>query len=147
MDITRLHEILNKCTIQLRKGDVVEQTDNATHIYGMPHVSEVKDDPEIETVDMELLAIGVRKTVAENHKAGLLDLLKTYPQPDRLAAGPSYIEVGAEIGDQGAAFQLFALGKVLGFWDVITPATLGITGPEAHELAGRGMVMCSGFKL
>lgn len=130
----------------MRKGEAVEREGTATHIYAMPHVSEVKDDPEIETVDLELLTIGVKKSTAEFHKAELLDLLKTYPQPERLAAGPSYIEVGAEIGDQGAAFQLFALGKTLGFWDVITPATLGITGPQARELAGQGMVMCTGLK-
>ena len=76
----------------------------------------------------------------------LIAILKTYPQPERLAGGPSYIEVGGEIGDQGAAFQLFALGKVLGLWDIITPEKLGITGPEANQMAGMGFVMMSGFK-
>ena len=87
MDIKRLHKILNQCTLQLRKGGAVEQEEISTHIYKMPHVSEVKDDPEIETVDMELLAVGVKKTLAEDHKSELIDLLKTYPQPERLAAG------------------------------------------------------------
>jgi hypothetical protein len=41
---------------------------------------------------------------------------------------------------------LFALGKVLGLWDVITPEAFGIYGAGADELAGMGMVMFSPIK-
>ena len=149
MNLERLYEILNETTVQLRKGPVL--TDRETfpglpvrEIYAMPHESEAK--PEIEKVDCHFLTIGVDKAKAEERRAEFIEILKTYPRPERLAAGPSYIEVGGEIGDQGSAFQLFALGKALGLWDVVTPARLGITGPTADQLAGGGMVMMTGFK-
>jgi hypothetical protein len=161
MDTQRLYKILRETTVQLRKGEVYEGTPELVEqakrggdeplkgggvleVYAMPHENEAK--PNIEKVDMEFLVIGVDKEAAETHRAELVSILKTYPQQDRLAAGPSYIEVGAEIGDQGAAFQLFALGKVLGLWDVITPATFGMKGDEARDAAGKGFVMMSGFK-
>ena len=75
-----------------------------------------------------------------------MEILRGYPEPERLAGGPSYIEIGGVLGDQQEAFLLFALGKVLGLWSVITPATLGFEGPEADQLAGAGMVNMSGFK-
>jgi hypothetical protein len=79
------------------------------------------------------------------HQAELAALLATYPQPERLAAGPSYIEVGAELGSQDMALRLFALGQVLGFWTLITPVTCGFAGEEARALAGQGWIMISGF--
>ena len=115
-----------------------------TTIDMMPHQS--KAAPGLEKVDMEFLVIGVDKAKAEGHKAELIEILNTYPNPERLAGGPSYIEVGAEIGDQGAAFQLFALGKVLKLWNVITPALMGVTGDKAREMAGSGFVMISGYR-
>ena len=161
MNVDRLYEILNETTIQLRKGDVVHgdkalvdainEGKPADQLPGgvvtfdmMPPVEAAQ--PHLELVDMEFLKIGVDKEMAMARKAELVELLKDYPNPDRLAGGPSYIEVGAEIGDQGAAFQLFALGKVMGLWEVITPATLGITGPQATQLAGSGMIMITGHK-
>lgn len=148
MNLDRLYKILNGTTVQLRKGEIVTEEEKlglrVTTIDMMPRESEAHDG--IEKVDLEFLMIGVDKAKAEQNKAELISILKTYPQPDRLAGGPSYIEVGAEIGDQGAAFQLFALGKVLGLWDVITPARMGFTGAEARQMAGSGFVMMTGFK-
>lgn len=160
MDTNRLYEILAETTVQLRKGEVVEGTPalvdalrtgdtdkplpgGVVEIYAMPHENEARNG--IEKVDCEFLVIGVDKAKAEARKVELIALLKTYPNPERLAEGPSYIEVGAVIGDQGAAFQLFALGKVLGLWSVITPKTLGFKGEEARVMAGNGWVMMSGF--
>jgi hypothetical protein len=148
MNLDKLYEIIRETTMQLRKGEVVERlmagSVEVVEINAMPHVREAP--AALEIVDLELLAVGVDKEAAAKRKDELVALLHDYPQPDRLAGGPSYIEVGAEIGDQGAAFQLFALGKVLGLWSVFTPATMGITGPEARELAWQGLVMISGFK-
>ena len=124
--------------------DVGKLPSGSVHIYAMPHEAQAKDG--IEKVDCHFIVVGVDKSKAEERKNELIAILKTYPQPERLAGGPSYIEVGGEIGDQGAAFQLFALGKVLGLWDIITPEKLGFTGPEADQMAGRGFVMMSGFR-
>lgn len=161
MNIERLHQILAETTCQLRKGEVYEGTPELVEqakrgaeelkgggvleIYAMPHESEAR--PEIEKVDVEFVTIGVDKAAAEARKDELVSLLNDYPNPDELAGGPSYISVGATIGDQGAAFQLFALGKVLGLWDVITPKSLGVTDPEvARRMAGSGYIMCTGYR-
>ena len=158
MNLTKLYEILNETTSQYRKGAVYEGTPELVaqaeagedlqgggvlEVYAMPHADEAPDG--LVVVDLEFIKIGVDRTKAEARKAELIDILNHYPSPERLAGGPSYIEVGAEIGDQGAAFRLFALGNALGLWDVITPASMGITGPMARDLAGRGFVMITGF--
>ena len=148
VNLERLHEIIRKTTVQLRKGEAVEehQTGNihTTEVFAMPHEDQVVNDG-IKKVDCHFIVVGVDKIKAEHYRDELFEILKTYPEPDRLAGGPSYIEMGRMIGDQGAAFQLFAIGQVLGFWEVITPKTMGFTGPFANQMAGSGMVMISGF--
>ena len=159
-DLDALYRILGETTVQLRKGAVFEGSpelvaqaqagaDELTgggvlEIYMMPPVSAAPDT--LERVDVEFMVIGVDKARAEIRRAELTALLNAYPEPDQLAGGPSYIAVGATIGDQGAAFQLFALGKALGLWDVITPAKLGFSGAEARQMAGMGWVMITGYR-
>ena len=138
-----MYRILTETTQVFRKGtEVVHEPSGAVSIYGYPHVS---DAAGLELVDCHFVVVGVDKAKAEEHAGGFAEVLAGYPALDRLAGGPSYIEVGGEIGDQAAAFRLFALGQVLGMWTVITPATLGLSGPEADEFAGRGFVMMSGW--
>lgn len=164
MNLNRLYQILRETTAQLRKGEEIEgdpqlvdavknfkEGDNidklpggSVHIYAMPHESQAKNG--IEKVDIHFIVVGVDKSKSEQYKDEIIAILKTYPRPERLAGGPSYIEVGGEIGDQGAALRLFALGKVLGLWDIITPEKLGFTGAKASQMAGSGFVMMSGFK-
>lgn len=149
MKTDRLYEILRATTTQLRKGEVVreEKHENfdVVHIELMPHVSEVTD-PDIEIVDVHFINIGVKKSEAPKYRDELIAILKTYPNLERFRQGLSYIEVAVEVGDQGATFQLFALGKVLGLWDVMTPEKMGMTGKDADELAGRGFIMAVGVK-
>lgn len=157
-DLKLLSEILNETTAMLRKDDFYEGTpelvDQARRgeaitgggvleIFAMPHESEITDG--FESVDLEFVTIGVDKIKAEARRETLISILTAYPNLDRLAQGPSYIEVGGEIGDQGAAFKLFALGKVLGLWSIITPETFGFSGHEARMMAGRGYVMITGW--
>ena len=150
MNIARLHQILAETTCQLRKGAEVEERKELSglhvkEIYVMPHESEAL--PDVVRVDVEFITIGVDRKAAEVIKDELVGLLNEYPDPEELAGGPSYIAVGATIGDQGAAFQLFALGKVLGLWDVITPRSLGIEDQAiARRMAGAGYVMCTGYR-
>jgi hypothetical protein len=151
MNLDRLYAILRDATVELRKGpertDEIRHGIRVTHIWAMPHVDELQDRDDYTLVDVVFLWVAVHKAKAAAHRDDLMSILIDYPQPERLRNGPSYIEVGAVIGDQGAAFRLFALGEVLGLWKVITPAVLGITDPtKVQDLAGGGMVMMSGFK-
>lgn len=169
MNTHRLHEILQATTSQFRKGEAIEGTpalsaalkagvgindlpSGSAHIYAMPHVSGATDT--VEKVDCHFLVIGVDKAKALEHKSELLALLADWPieswgQPTRqLTKELNYIEVGAVIGDQGAAFCLFALGQVLGLWRVLTPeVVLGVTGEAADRFAGLGFITISGLKL
>ena len=145
MDTAKLYEILRKTCSQLRKGEVVEHSPGVTEVYMMPK----EDDPafaEQVKVNMHFITVAVNKTVAEAERDSLIELLNNWPEPEMLAGGPSYIAVGGVIGDQGAAFELFALGKVLGIWDIITPEVFGIKGEQADQMAGAGYIMCTGYK-
>ena len=153
MDTHRLLQILSESTYQLRKGaEVVEHKEgnvDVTELYSLPHESDINAGVK---VDCHFIVIAVDKPTAKKYKDEVLQILNDWPseawgQPTpKLENGPSYIHVGGVLGDQGAAFQLFALGQVLGFWKVIPPATMGIIGSDADELAGNGFVMIDGFK-
>ena len=146
--------------MQLRKGEVFEGSPELVKqardgeeltgggvlsIFAMPHESEA--GPDLEKVDLHFITIGVYRLKAESKRAELLELLAEYPDPESLAGGPSYITVGAEIGSQSGAFQLFALGKALGLWQVITPRKLGVTGDMADQMAGSGFIMMTGYSV
>jgi hypothetical protein len=151
IDFDRLHVILDETTVEYRKDPTVTQRMEGrvavTEMFFMPHINEAFARADLVKVDVEFMIIVVDKAKAEQHKDELLAILATYPQPDRLEAGPSYIELGGVIGDQGLALRLLALGQGLGLWTVITPALFGVSGPEARAMAGQGMVMMSpGFR-
>lgn len=55
----------------------------------------------------------------------------------------SYLETGADIGDQGMALQTMGLGHLLGVWQLMTPESmLGKHAPSELKMrmAGAGMV-------
>lgn len=148
-DLDGLRRVLDATTALLRKGEEVSSEKNGpinvVTIDAMPHESEV-DRSDAEVVNCTLCSVSVSKSEAPKFKDDLIRILSDYPDADNLAKGPSYIHVGAEIGDQGDAFRLFALGKVLGLWNVITPETMGFEGQEAWRLAGGGFVMITGWR-
>ena len=146
MNLDHLQAIIDKCTLPLRKGpEAVECGEGASQgIVTVPHLDEAGRD--LEEVDMWFLVVGVDKAKAQERKAELIELLKSYPEPVVISNGLfSYITVGAVISDRGTVLRLFALGKVLGLWDVVTPTTLGLSGERAQDAAGRGFIMCTGF--
>ena len=84
--------------------------------------------------------------VGEPSREELLRLLEAhYPDRERLRGGPSYIEMGGALGDQGMALLLIGLGALVGLWPVMTPKAMGMTGAQADELAGQGFVMAGGI--
>lgn len=147
-DSEGLSQIIRGVTTEFRKGEEVTEINvggvRRVDVYAMPHESEAPED--LERIDVHFMTVGVSKEGAERERDRLAGILNSYPNPDSLASGPSYIDVGATLGSQDAALRLFALGEVLGMWEVITPERLGFTGHEAVELAGAGMVMTSGYK-
>jgi hypothetical protein len=116
------------------------------------------DDPEHEVVDVSVhfFTVHVNRNGAEAVRSLLVEILDEYPEVDQfgneqggvenLRAGLSYIALGSAVGSQELALMLMAVGEVCGFWKVITPEVLGMTGEAADNLAGRGMVMCDGYR-
>jgi hypothetical protein len=147
-DIARLYDILRRTCQEFRKGDEVVTKQQpgveVTEVFMMPHESEAL--PVYELVDLHFIKIGVDKETAPLFKDEVQSILKELAPQCRLEDGPSYISVGAVIGDQGAALCLFALGKVMGLWDIVTPATVFASGAMADQMAGSGFIMCAGWR-
>jgi len=54
----------------------------------------------------------------------------------------SYLEIGADIGDQGIALMTMGLGNLLGVWDLLSPETMTPFLPRELKLqmAGQGLI-------
>jgi hypothetical protein len=144
-------DALNASTAEFRKGaEVVEEAPKGgvqvTHVYGMPHYHDAPAGMILH--DLVFIKVGVDPDAAERVRDVLEDWLRAYPEPERIAGGPSYIELGAQLGSQDYALRLMALGAQLDLWKLITPGTFGFNNDaeEARMMAGRGMVMISGWK-
>jgi hypothetical protein len=150
MDMPKLYELLAATTVQLRKGPAVSSQSVGPllvfTIDDMPPTENAEDNPDIDIIDCFFLNIGVHKPSAAEHREQFIKICDTFDDPDVLAGGPSYITLGGIIGDQGAAFEFFALGKHYGLWHIVTPDTFGLKGVEAHEAAGGGFIMITGYK-
>jgi len=150
MNSERLYQLLQDTTQVYRKGAEVEtrQFENVktVEVFGYPHSSEVLQDKGYDKVDMVFVDVVVDKQVAMQRKSELESLLSEYPDPERLAGGPSYVELAPSIGlEQEGALRLMALGKTLGLWDVMSGKTLGLNEQQTRELAGSGMLMITGY--
>lgn len=162
--MTRLLELIEKTTQPLRKGsDLIIDGEAATdeqrqefdqalikgetprvgsvvEIMDYPHVSAVK--PDVPVVDVHFFTVAVNLPMAEENRADILAGIKALPcfQKD---GEVSYIELGAELGDQEFALRLMGLGEALKIWRVYTPdRVLGDSIPQdmKNEMAGMGFV-------
>lgn len=147
MDLDKLYRILDETTVLLRQGEEVTEEQigrtTVTTIQTMPHESEA---PTLEKIDLALVTVGVDRQKAEERKEAFLECLRQYPDQAQLKGGPSYIHLGAEIGDQGAALRMMALGAVLEIWQLMTPMTMGFNGKEARDYAGTGFLFATGYR-
>lgn len=106
----------------------------------------------IQVVDVHFFKTAIDLERAQSHRDELAELLADWPAVSwghpvqRLEEGPNFMMVGAVVDSQQRALLLFALGAVLGFWQVITPGSIGIIGGAAEEMAGKGMVMIDGYR-
>jgi hypothetical protein len=143
----KLVEILRATTFCFRKGDVVtEKTVNGLHVVTIDAFPGREDIPvDLEVHDCYFLDVGVDVAEAEKRRAEFLEILDNWP--GGLDGGPSYITVGADIGDQTMAFQMFALGEALKLWEIVTPIKLRFEpGPAADLAAGSGYIMITGYR-
>ena len=151
MNTQKLYDIIQDSTRVFRKGKAVEQRQvgnvNVVELFGYDHTSEAPSGDNFDKVDMIFVDVVVDKARAKQYRGELAELLKGYPQPERLAGGPSYIELAPNLGmEQERALRLMALGKVLEMWDVMNAKTLGMDDATARRMAGQGFLMISGYK-
>lgn len=143
-DINEWFRALTTCSLLLRKGQITTTTREGvlevTTFDVMPHKDQLPHDPDREIIDMVLCDVAVLKSRAEAARPEIIRLLETQ-DPALWEGGPSYITIGAALGDQGLAFKLMAVLKVLGMAEVITPMTFGVKGELATQVAGQGYVM------
>lgn len=147
----RICEIVKEVSGQFRKtAEMITSEEHAgltvQHVYMMPHTSEAPEG--LEMVDVWFIKVGVKKAAAEAKRAELVALLDEWPTKHPLSGGLSYITIGGELGSQDLALMLLAVGKVLGFWKIMSPAIVGMKpgDPTADEMAGMGFVMASGYR-
>lgn len=142
-----LHDILNDCCAEFRKGEQVTTTVTGgmqvVDIYLMPHVSEAP--PHLVQVDVHFMVIGVKAANAAEHRDDLVAILE--PHRALLERGPSFMTIAQEFEiEQDRAFHLMAVGQVLGFWSVMTPSVFRLTGTMADRAALAGYVMTNGYR-
>lgn len=143
-----IYAALDASTYCFRKGAEVVERDHGnvhvTEVYGYPSTPQAVPEGA-RLIDCHFIDVGVNLERAREVEPVVKAWLADYPEPERLAGGPSYIELGAEIGSQELAFRLFAYGEAMGYWRVITPEKLGVKGEFADALAGQGMIMITGY--
>ncbi|MBU3904973.1 MAG: hypothetical protein KJ906_02410 [Nanoarchaeota archaeon] len=152
MNTKELYEILQDSTRVYRKGEIVEESElehiKVVEIFGYEHTDNAPKEDNFDKIDMIFVDVLVDKTKAKDYKNNLINILKEYPQPERLAGGPSYIELAPNLEmEQESTLRLMALGKSLEMWDIISGKTLGMDDAKTKELAGSGMLMISGYKI
>tara|TARA_B100000614_G_scaffold262909_1_gene300551 strand:+ start:107801 stop:108373 length:573 start_codon:yes stop_codon:yes gene_type:complete len=146
LDWEPIRDILKETTCQLRIGEQIEESDGATHVFMMPSVDDVANPDEFDFIDLTFIYIGVHKEKAAEARQRLVELLA--PGEEAWKLGPSYMHVGAAIGDQGGALMLFALGRALNLWQILSPQTMmGLSRdhPLSQQMAGQGMVNIQGW--
>lgn len=102
-----------------------------------------KQQPDGHTVNLTFFKVALRthgdssvlseqmKELVEDEVPALLD-----------GKEHSYIQIGADIGDQGLALTLIGVGHLLGLWAALSPDTLLPEAPEGlkKQMAASGMV-------
>ncbi len=151
MQTEKLYQILQDSTRVYRKGEAIErrQVENVDviELFGYDHTSKAPTADNFNKVDMVFVDVVVDRARAELYRTDLTKILRDYPQPERLAEGPSYIELAPNLEmEQESALRLMALGKTLEMWDVVSAKIFGMDDAKARQMAGQGFLMISGYK-
>lgn len=99
-------------------------------------------DPQGHTVDMVFFKVAKKNgATPEDFRKATAEHRGEFAEVDPFDGKEhSYLELGGWIGDQGLAMQYMALGVSLGVFKLLSPAMLGMTGNEALQLAGMGLL-------
>ena len=97
-------------------------------------------------VDVHFFKVAVQDNIAPSLAEDLAGYLSALCTEEFLKKGPSYLELGEKLGDQGLALTVMALGEALKLWQVITPAKLGVIGAAGQQMAGQGLILTDGFR-
>src|SRR3989344_1514990 len=140
MDTQKLYDIVQNSTRVFRKGEMVEKRQvgnvDVVELFGYDHTSGAPTGDNFDKVDMIFVDVVVDRAKAKQYKGILTEQLRSYPQPKRLADGPSYIELAPNLGmEQEGALRFMALGKTLGLWDVMNAKALGMDDATARQMA------------
>lgn len=152
MNTQKLYDIVQDSTRVFRKGKSVERREvgniDVVEKFGYDHTSKAPTGDNFDKVDMVFVDVAVDRARAERYRADLTRILQDYPQPERLAEGPSYIELAPNLGlEQEGALRFMALGKTLEMWNIMSAKTLGMNDYVARQMAGQGFLMISGYDI
>jgi hypothetical protein len=148
MDKQRLMEVLNDSTCIISKGEPTQRKlpGISLLLWGlMVPMSDARVEA-LAKVDCQFLTVGVNVEQAEKHRADFMAFLDEYPEPNKLADGPTYKHLASVVGDELTALRIFGLGQVLGVWDVLLPNNLGIPQELVDEAADLGLIVTTGYQ-
>ena len=100
-------------------------------------------DPRGHTIDMVFFKVAVKDnpSLEEFKRLSAESKHGDYADVDPFDGKEhNYMELGAWIGGQGLAMLYMALGVSLGAFTLLSPALLGLSGPQALQFAGMGML-------
>lgn len=131
--------IINECTKTFRKGtEFTTDESGAVHVWLMDHFSTA--DERFKLVDLHFHYVGVDETMAKFYRVEFIQAVVPLFGELINKREVGYIELGAIIGSQDAAFLVFAVGEVLGLWQILSPSRMGFTGEIGDQLAGQGYI-------
>lgn len=152
--LRELEDYVLASTVVYRKGEpITYSTDGHLKVITIDAFPALPDGP-LSVVDCHFVSVGFTEALGQwDHAEFRARVLAAehglYAEmPESVwSQGPSYITIGAWIGDQTTAFRVMACIQAHGLGHVITPATLGVTDEAAaNALAGGGYVLISGLK-
>lgn len=147
MDKTRLMEVLNKSTCLISKGECTRRKMPGISIllWGLLLSATDPEATQLQQVDCHFITVGVNKYQAEQGRSEFIQFLESYPDAQKLFDGPSYKSVAGIVGDEMTALRVFALGQVLGLWEVLLPNQLDVPPELADEAVDLGLIVTTGY--
>lgn len=148
MDKARLMVVLRDSTCLISKGDSTRRVLPGIPVllWGLMLSAADPEVAQLDQVDCQLITVGVNREQAEKHRAEFIGFLESYPEPKRLADGPTYKHLASIVGDDMTALRVFGLGQTLGLWNVVLPNQLGVDPEIADDAAELGMVVTTGYQ-